>query len=322
MFNIVITGSHLPHINEEILALQDIANVKAQNVASKNELIELTKSADIIMTDVAEIDKDVMKNAGKLKAIIEYGIGVDNIDVEAATELGIYVCNVPDACIHEVAEHTIALMLAVAKNIFPSAKLVKEKKTWDFNVYNTLRLYGKTLGLIGYGKIGRAVGQLAKGMGLDVLVYDPYINRKDLERSGVKPKNLDDLLSTADIISIHVPCNKATYHLISEEQLSLMKQTAIIINASRGGIIDELALADALADNKFFGVGLDVMEDEPDIIESPLLKFDNVVITPHMAWKSEVAAQAVEMEAVNEARRILTGKMPKNIINKSLLEAH
>ncbi|MGD9156000.1 MAG: C-terminal binding protein [Bacillota bacterium] len=318
MFNILITGSELPHIDREQQALRDIAVVAVENCDRKADLIEAVKNADAIMTDAAVIDAEIIANAKKLKVIVEYGIGVDNIDVEFATKKGVYVCNVPDVYIREVAEHALALLLTVARNIKNMSDLVMTENIWDFNRFPALKLFGKTLGIVGCGKIGQTLAKMAKAFGLKVIAYDPYVAAETLTAVGIAKSDLDYLLRNSDIISLHIPHTKETHRLIGKKEISIMKGQAILINVARGGIVDEDALAEALQTGKLYGAGLDVLEAEPSVKANSLLDCNNVIITPHMAWKSEVAAEALEMAAVREVRSVLLEDKPINLVNRQL----
>lgn len=313
MYKIVITGSVHPYKEEEKKLLEEISAVKVivKNVDSDVELLNLVKDADIIMTDLSTIDKNIINNCKNLKLIVEYGAGYDNIDIEAAKEQGIKVCNVP-AYSEEVAEHTMAFMFALARNLKLADYHVREQCLWDYSKMEALKIKKKTFGVIGYGRIGSIVARLANGLGMKVVANDPYVNKVE---DYVELVSLDELLQRSDVISLHVPFTEETYHLISEKQISLMKENVILINTSRGGVVDELAILNGLKDNKIYGVGLDVMENEPNIKGNDLLYYDNVLITPHMAWKSEESSRNVELGAVEEVKRFITGKELKNLVN-------
>jgi D-3-phosphoglycerate dehydrogenase len=320
VFNILIAGSKLPHIDLEQQALLDIAIVTVNDGDRKTDLIEAAKNADAIMTDAAVIDAEIIANAKKLKVIVEYGIGVDNIDVEFASKNGVYVCNVPDVYIREVAEHAMALLFAVARNIKNASNLVMTENIWDFNRFSAVKLWGKTLGIVGCGKIGQTLAKMAQAFGLNVIAYDPYIAAETMAALGIEKSDLDYLLRNSDIISLHIPHTKETHRLIGKKEISAMKGQAILINVARGGIVDEDALAEALQTGKIYGAGLDVLEAEPSVKANPLLNCDNVMITPHMAWKSEVAAKALEMAAVREVRSVLLEDKPIHPVNRQLLK--
>lgn len=313
MYKIVITGSVHPYKEEEKRLLEELANVevKVKNVESDVELLNLVKDADIIMTDLSIIDDNILNNCKNLKLIVQYGAGYDNIDIKTATENGVKVCNVP-AYSEEVAEHTMALMFALARNLKRADIHVREQCLWDYTQIDAFKIKNKTFGVIGYSRIGSIVSRLAYGLGMKVVAYDPYVNKVE---EFVEMVSFDELLQRSDVISLHVPLTEETHHLISDRQVSLMKENVILINTSRGGVVDELAILNALKNKKIYGVGLDVMENEPNIKGNELLNYDNVLITPHMAWKSEEASRNVELGAVEEVKRFIAGKELKNRVN-------
>jgi D-3-phosphoglycerate dehydrogenase len=186
--------------------------------------------------------------------------------------------------------------------------------------FSAVKLFGKTLGIIGCGKIGQALAKMAKAIGLSVIAYDPYVAVETMATLGIEKSDLDYLLQNSDIISLHLPHTKETHYLIGTREISVMKRQAILINVARGGIVDEFALAEALQTGKLYGAGLDVLEAEPSIKDNPLLACDNIIITPHMAWKSEVAAEALEMAAVREVRSVLLEDKPINLVNRQLIK--
>ena len=311
-------GNYLEYVEKEIEILSTASKVIFNNTKNRQELEKLVEDAYVIMTDVTIIDEELLDCAKNLKYIVEYGVGYDNIDVTAATKRGITVCNVPDAYLKEVSEHAITLIMAISRKICSWNKLVKEDRKWDFNSYDVLKLYDKTLGLIGCGQIGRLVADFANVMKMKVIIYDPYINEDVLNKNNITAKlvDLDFLLESSDVISIHTPLTPQTKNMINKEKISLMKNDAILVNTSRGGIVNEKDMCEALEKGKFFGFATDVIEDEPNVKDCPLIKYDNVLITPHIGWKSEVAAMNIEMKAVEEVMRILKGEQPKNIVNK------
>ncbi len=322
MIEIVITGLFHPYVNDEIAELQKNKNVHVsfKNCKSKVELLDLTQKADIIMTDSESIDSEVIENAQNLKLIVEYGVGVDNIDISAASAKNILVCNVPDAYINEVAEHAVSLMLNVARNIVNYNRLVQVDKSWDFNRFPAIRLYGKTIGVVGYGNIGRTTGKICKALGMRVVAYDAYMDDQLISSLGAEPLSFDSLIEQSDIITLHVPLTPETHHMIDKNVLSKMKQGSIVINVARGGIIDEYALEESIRSGHIFAAGIDVLEGEPDVI-SPLLGNPNVILTPHMGWKSEHAAKNLEMLADKEVIGIINGEKPRHPVNRNLLAA-
>jgi D-3-phosphoglycerate dehydrogenase len=317
VFKVLITGSSHPHKELERDFLEGIAEVIIDDSNDRSVLLELVRDVDAIMTDVGRIDQEVIHRAKKLKMVVEYGIGVDNIDVEAATKAGVMVCNVPDAYIREVAEHTVTLAMCLAREITKMDSDVKQNHVWDFNLYKPIKVEDKLYGLIGFGRIAREVAKLVRHLCSAVQAYDPYIDQEAMRSRGVEPYELDPLLRECDLISIHVPLTDETLGLIGEEKLRMMKESAVLVNVSRGGIIDEAALYKALKERRIRGAGLDVLAHEPQDAFN-LGSLDNVILTPHAAWKSEEAAYNLEMAAAKEVKRVLEGKPPMNLVNRTV----
>lgn len=323
-YKILITEP-LPLIDIEREMLSKYGKVVVAGSANEDTLAELAVDADVIMVVYAKITRKIIESAKKLKGIVRYGIGVDNIDLGAATSKGVFVANVPDYCIGTVADFAFALILALVRRIIHADKYVREKaylSRWT-NPPEELRgidLEGKTLGIIGLGKIGVEVAKRAIGFGMNVLAYDPYVTPEIAKRLNVKLVDLETLLRESDVISIHCPLTKETYHLIDENKLRLMRKTAYIVNTARGPIIDEKALYKALKEGWIAGAALDVYEREPLPSDSPLFELDNVILTPHIAWYTEEALKRLEMSAVEEAIRILKGELPRNLVNKELIK--
>lgn len=321
----VLITEPLPLVDEEKKILSRYASVTVANTTSEDQLVEFVKDVDVIMVVYAKITKRIINSATKLKGIVRYGIGVDNIDLEAATAKGVIVANVPDYAIETVADHTWALILALVRRIVIADKYVRNrlyigKWTNPPEYLRGIDLSGKVLGLIGVGRIGREVAKRAKGFGVKILGYDPYISGDVAKEFGIELVNLDTLLSESDIISIHCPLTKETYHLINEDKIRLMRKRPYIINTARGAIIDEKALYKALKEGWIAGAALDVFEIEPPPENNPLFELDNVVLTPHIAWYTEEALRRLEMSAVEEAIRILRGELPRNIVNREVLK--
>jgi len=322
---VLITES-LPLIEEEKKELNKYADVIVLNSTKEEDIISAIKDVDVLMVVYAKITRNIIKSASKLRGIVRYGIGVDNIDLEAATEEGIVVANVPDYSITTVADFTMALILACARKIIQWNEYVRGLKYLNRWTSPPLELIGvdlenKVLGIIGLGKIGREVAKRAKAFGMKVIAYDPYISLDIAKEIGVILVDLDTLLKESDFVSIHVPLTKETYHMITEEKLKLMKRKACIINTARGAIIDEKALIKALTEEWIACAALDVFEIEPLPQDNPLLKMKNVILTPHVAWFTEEAMRRLEFTAVEEAIRILKGEMPKNVVNKEVLKS-
>lgn len=316
---ILITEA-MPLIAEEKKILIKHANVQVAKSTDEDNLTTEAKDADVIMVVYAKITEKIINSATKLRGIVRYGIGVDNIDLKAASKQKIPVANVPDYSIGTVADHAFALLLALNRKLLLADNVIRSGK-WGVWTSPSPKLMGvdlegKTLGLIGIGKIGSAVAARAKGFGMKVIAYDPYIPKEAAEKLGIELVDLETLLKNADFVSIHSPLTNETRGMIGEKELKLMKKTAYIINTARGPIIQEEALYKALKNGWIAGAGLDVYEKEPPDKNNSLFKLENVVLTPHIAYYTQEAIWRLEMTAVEEAIRILQGQLPKNLVNK------
>ncbi|ANF22596.1 hydroxyacid dehydrogenase [Thermococcus piezophilus] len=270
-------------------------------------LIELVGDVEaIIVRSKPKVTRKVIEAAPKLKVIGRAGVGLDNIDIEAAKEKGIKVVNSPAASSRSVAELTIALIFAVARKIAFADRKMREG-VWAKKQSMGIELEGKTIGIVGFGRIGYNVAKIAKALGMNVLLYDPYPNEERAKEVGGKFVSLEELLKESDVITIHVPLIDATYHLINEERLKLMKPTAILINAARGAVIDTDALVKALQEGWIAGAGLDVFEEEPLPKDHPLTKLDNVVLTPHIGASTVEAQMRAGVQVAEQIVEILKG---------------
>lgn len=279
---------------------------------TEDEVIETAKDADGIINQYAPITKRVIKSLKKCKVIARYGVGVDNIDIEAATEYGIIVANVPDYCVDEVSTHAMALILSCARGITLLDNKIRDKK-WDFTLAKPLfRTKGKTLGLFGLGRIARVVAQKASGFGFKIIAYDPYVSKVNGE---IKLVKFPQLLSDSDFISIHTPLTDKTRHSFGESELKTMKKTAYLINTARGPIIDERNLCVALKERWIAGAALDVMEKEPPDWENLLPKLDNLIITPHISFYSEESYVELKTKAAKAVLSVLKGGLPRAMVN-------
>lgn len=298
-------------INAELI---DASNKKEE------EVVELISNADGILNMYYPISRQLMCHMKKCKIISRYGIGIDNIDISAATELGIMVTNVPSYCIDEVADHTLALLLCLVRKICLLDASVR-LGVWDFKISQPIfRLKDKNLGLVGFGKIGQAVSRRARAFGLKVLVYDPYVKEEFVRELQCERVTFEHLLSYSDFISIHCPLNEETRKMFSYEEFKKMKRRAFLINTSRGGIVDTEALYKALKEKSIAGAGVDVIEGVPPMAkELPLLHLDNLIITPHSAWYSEESMKELRKSAVQEIVRVLSGHIPLSLVNSEVI---
>lgn len=294
------------------------AMVTGFHCTGPQEVIEAAKDADAIISQYAPVTADVLNTLQNLKAVGRYGIGVDNIDVAVATERGIAVINVPSYCEEEVSDHALAMLLAWVRKI-PHYAFEVRNGVWDWKTGRPIcRLRGKVLGLLGFGKIARHLAAKARALGLVVVAHDPYLPEEAFSRSGVKRVGFEELLAQSDFLSIHVPLTSETHHLINADALAQMKPTACLINTSRGAVVDERALVEALKRGQLAGACLDVMEKEPPDPENELLKMPQVLISPHVAWYSEESERELRRKIANDIGRALNGLLPEGLVNREL----
>jgi D-3-phosphoglycerate dehydrogenase / 2-oxoglutarate reductase len=320
-FKVVITDAEYESFEIENEELNKIgAEVVLGQCKTEDEIIKIAKDADGLLVQYASITRRVIESLQKCKVIARYGIGVDSIDIEAATEHGICIVNVINYCIDEVSDHTIALVLACVRKVVILNNAVK-KGIWDFKISKPIfRLRNMKLGLVGFGNIARMVSHKAQAFGLSVLAYDPYISSSDMTQNNVKKVNLEDLLAEADIISLHLPLTKTTKYMFTEKEFKLMKNTAFIINTSRGSLIKEEDLYKALNEKWIAGAALDVTEKEPIDSNNNLLKLDNIIITPHVSFYSDESLKDLQRNAAKGVAQVLTGEIPSSIVNKEVLK--
>ena len=243
------------------------------------------------------------------------GIGYDSVDVAAATERGIVVCNAPDYCVDDVADHALALLLACVRHIARQDHSIRAGR-WDRTLARPARrVRGGTLGIVGFGKVGRMLLERVRGFDITVLAYDPYVDATVMTQHGARAVQLATLLEASDWVSLHVPLSEQTHHLMGAREFGLLKQGAIVVNTSRGELIDEAALVDALGNGTLWAAGLDVMEHEPLPADSPLLAFDNVVLTPHVSANSEQSVADLYRTACEIAIAVARNQPPPGIVN-------
>lgn len=300
-----------------IEVLETVACVRVAERLDADYLLEAVHDADALVIRVkVGVDRRLMDAAPHLRVIGRHGVGVDNIDVGAATERRIYVVNTPEANAESVAEHAIGLMIMLFKEL-RHADHVARRGDWDSRSRLIGKeLLGKTIGVVGFGRIGRRVAEIAnKGLGMSVLYHD-VVSYPDLERSLDAHKvTLDELLANSDVVSLHLPLVAATYHLIGERELVLMKPSAYVVNTSRGAVVDEVGLYHALKSGEIAGAGLDVFEEEPVSAENPLWELGNVVASPHTSALTEEAMMRMAM-VTEDVVRVLRGEEPKHWVNR------
>lgn len=321
-FKVVVTDWEYDDLRfeEAVLNHPDIELVPAQ-CRTEEDVIAACKDADALINQYAPIGRKVIEALENCKVITRYGVGVNTIDIDAATEKGICVANVPDYCMDEVADHALALLMSWTRKV-PLANYYVKNGRWDFKVTQPIyRLRGRKLGLVGFGKIPQALAEKVKPLGLEVIASDPYFPADVAKQKGVELVSLDELCKQADIISVHAPLMASTQGMVGKEQFALMKKEAIIINTSRGPVIDEAALIEALQNGQIAGAALDVAEQEPINQDNPMLKMENVILTPHVAWYSEEAAEEMRSKAaMGVVDTLIYGEYPKYLVNRQVRE--
>ena len=303
---------------------EELAKVNAELVdvecATEDEIIKVAKDADALLVVFAPMTRRVLEALPKLKVIVRYGIGYDNVDVDAATDNGVLLVNIPDFGLEEVSNHTITLLLVFAGKLVSLNEGTKQGR-WDETQLTRAAAgapYEQTLGLVGCGKIGRMTARKAQCFGLRILGYDPYVDTSLAAEHGISLVSLPELLKESDFVSVHTLLNRETWHLIGEKEFKQMKPTAYFINTSRGAVVDEAALIKALQEKWIAGAGLDVFEKEPVNSDNPLLKMDNVIVTPHCCSHSVASIKRLKKNVAQEAVRVLSGLWPKNVVNKTV----
>ena len=317
-FKVIFTDYDYPSIDieREVLSEIDCEIVELQTKDESRLANELT-DADAVIVEYSPITSKVISNMQKCKVIARYGIGVDMIDLSAATAKNIPVCNVPDYCLDEVADHAMALILSLNRKIIKLNDSVKNG-IWDvFSVGKPIyRLASQVLGLVGFGKIPQNLYIKAKPLFGKIIAYDPYLSQETINKFNLSIVTFYQLIRTSDYISIHCPLVEETKHLFRESQFQLMKPTSYIINTSRGSIINTTALYNALINKQIAGAALDVLEQEPPGMNNALLKLDNTIITPHASFYSESSIIELKRKAALAVLKVLKGENPINVVNK------
>jgi D-3-phosphoglycerate dehydrogenase len=311
-FKVVLTDQVFPTVEVEREMLRGIdAEIEILDDSSQESIARRAADADALLTTYAAIDARLMESLARCRIIARYGIGVDNIDLDAAKERGIVVTNVPDYCVDEVADHTIALLLTTTRKIVAGDRVVRSGG-WGISELRPIhRLRSRTLGLVGFGHIGRAVSVRANALGLSVKIYDPYIAETATEGLDVqRVDELDELLRQSDIVSVHVPLVPATSGMFDAEAIAKMKFGAVLINTSRGPIVETAAVTDALRAGRLGAAALDVFDSEPPD-RAAIESLDNLVATPHSAFYSEESIQESQRKAAEAIVDVLQGRAPR-----------
>lgn len=297
--------------------LRDIADIVTVSDGSAEALAEAARDADALIVAVEPIRAQLISELTRCRVIHRCGIGVDVVDVEAATRAGIQVTNVPDANFHEVAAHAMAFILALTRGLVAWDATVRAGRFGDGRLGMSLhRPAVQTLGLIGLGRIGRRVATAARAVGFSVIAHDPAVSPEDAAALGVTLADLDAVITASDVVSLHIPLTSGTRHLLDAAALSRMKRGAFVVNVSRGGLVDEVALAEAIRSRRLAGAALDTFETEPLPAHSPLLKVDGVLLSPHAAHWSRESLGETMVKSFAEVARVLRGEAPHYPVNR------
>jgi len=335
-FTVVVTsdryGNETWGLELEQALVAEVTDINVRLVSrasvSEDDLIRAAQDADALLVSTREVvSRRVLENIPRVKVISRYGVGLDNVDLDAAADAGIVVTHYPGYCTSEVADHAMAMIMALNRRIVEQDRALREGAWVEHGPATRRILRGpvqplreQTLGLVGFGRIGQAVAARAKPFNLTILAADPYIDPDVMVAAGVEPVSLEDLLRRSDIVTIHAPLTPETRGLINTETLALMKPSAVLVNTARGPIIDLPALAEALEEGKLAGAALDVVDPEPLPADAPFYRMPNVILTPHSAYYSERSVDVVRRETLLEALQVLRGKRPRTVANPAVLE--
>jgi D-3-phosphoglycerate dehydrogenase / 2-oxoglutarate reductase len=308
---IAVTDSPFPSLDPAIAALKRVdPELRMAKSASADDILAVANDAEAVLVTYAKLPGELLKELKHCKAIGRFGLGVDNIDIPAAAQLGITVTYVPDYCLREVSDHAMALLLAMARKVPFSNSLVQSGR-WEVPpVVPLRRLEGQVLGLVGFGNIPRALTPKAKAFGLKVITYDPFVPADVVKADGVENTSFEDLLARSDFVSVHAPLLPATRGLMDEAAFARMKRGAFLVNTARGPLVDESALVAALDSGHLGGAALDVVTVEPLAGDSPLRGRDNVILTPHTAFYSVEALEELQTKCASDVARVLLGEKP------------
>jgi D-3-phosphoglycerate dehydrogenase len=320
---VAVTDHLFPSMDEEarMFRAMDTELVVGQ-CKDEDDVITLCRGADAILNTYARMTAKVIENLEHCRVIVRFGIGYDNVDVDAATRCGVMVANTTEYCIEEVADQAMAMLLACGRGLFPAGRIARDG-TWDLGKMPVLRrLGGQTLGLVGIGQIGKAVAARARGFGLRILAADPNVDEAAAREIGAELVGLDALLAESDYVSVHVPLMAATEGMIDAGVLAKMKPTAFLINVARGKIVNQAHLVRAVRRGDIAGAGLDVLEREPPDADDAITALDNVILTPHSAWYSEEARADMRRRAVGQVVGVLKGELPYSLINREVVQSN
>ena len=312
---IVVTDYAFPELSIEQAVLAD-CDLTGRQCKTEADLIDLCKDADAVITQFARVNANVIAGMPRAKVIVRYGIGVDNVDLEAARARGIPVCNVPDYCVDEVSDHTLAFMLALTRQVVTHTNHLQSGK-WGLvgPLTNLKALAQLTVGVIGFGRIGREVVRRLVPFKCAIRVFDPLVPAEQIRKAGVEPASFDEVLKTADLLTLHCPSTPQTRKIFNRDSLAKLKRGAILINVGRGDLVDVPALTAALQSGQLSGAALNVFDPEPIPAGHPVLKMPNVLLTPHIASASPTAVHKLRTAAAELALRAVRGQPLPNIVN-------
>jgi D-3-phosphoglycerate dehydrogenase len=320
MYKVLVTDP-IAEQGIEILKKQRDIQVDVKLKIKPEELKSIIGNYDaLIVRSETKVTADIIEAGNNLKVIGRAGVGVDNIDVISASKKGIIVMNTPEGNTISTAEHTMSMIMALSRNI-PQADLSVKSKKWERKKYMGVELYGKILGIIGLGRVGKEVAIRAKSFGMEIIAYDPYLSADMARKLEIRLVSLDELISKADYITVHTPLTKETKYLIGEKEIAKMKDGVRLINCARGGIIDERALLNGLKSGKVAGAALDVYETEPPPPDFPLFNLENVILTPHLGASTEEAQISVAVSIANQIIEVLRGGVVRNAVNAPAIPA-
>jgi D-3-phosphoglycerate dehydrogenase len=307
---------------EALELVKSIANIERNHhgrTMNEKELLKIIKDIDGIIVGTDNITSEIIKSGRNLKIIAKHGIGLDNIDLKAATENSIVVTYTPHANAESVTDLTIGLILSIARHI-PMAHSSTKQGRWERPKFLGTEVYGKTLGIIGLGEIGYRVAKRVRGFDMRILAYDPYVSQEKANEVSAKLVDLETLLKESNFVTLHAPLTDKTRGMIGKKELSLMKKTAYLINTARGALVDEKALYEALKNKEIAGAAVDVYSEEPPSTDFPLFKLDNVVVTPHIAAYTKEAISRMDQIVAEDIVRFFCGERPLYVANPQVLD--
>lgn len=319
---VAVSDSVFPTLGLAEAVLSELeAELRLADEPTPDAILDVAREADGMLVTYAQITGDMVRQLNHCRIIARFGIGVDNVDIEAATDANIVVTKVPDYCIDEVSDHSLGLLLALARKI-PFSNQMAHAGEWKMPAVAPLyRLKGRTLGLVGFGQIPRLLAPKAQALGLKIIAYDPYVSEEEMVSMGVGRVGLEELLEVSDYISVHAPLTPDTHHMFNREAFQRMKASALLVNTARGPLVDGQALVEALDEGQIAGAALDVLEQEPPPADSALLGRTDIILTPHTGFYSVESLEDLQTKAAQEVVRVLRGEKPRFPVNPEVLES-